>query len=104
MTPGEISAMTVARKFESPRAEPFNCFKEFFTKKEGYAAMPKRRREFMKSLMKLLMEHSYLRDQMAGIPNPVVDAIVAAESKCPITRIKNFFRRGRKPVPSEVLA
>jgi len=82
------------------RAELFNGFKEFYSNKmKGYAAMPKWKQEFMKSLMKLLMEHSYLKDQMADIPNPMADAIAAAESKCPITRLKHFFKRKPKSRP-----
>ena len=83
----------VAMTLEHVRVELFNGFKEFYSNKmKGYAAMPKWKQEFMKSLMTLLMEHSYLKDQMKDIPNPMADAIVAAESKCPITRIKNFFK------------
>jgi anaerobic magnesium-protoporphyrin IX monomethyl ester cyclase len=89
------------------RAELFNGFKEFYSNKmKGYAAMPRWKQEFMKSLMKLLMEHSYLKDQLAGIPNPMADAIAAAETKCPVTRIKNFFKRKpkRQALPIEVTA
>jgi hypothetical protein len=32
--------------------------------------MPAWKQEFMKSLMKLLMEHSYLKDQMGGMSHP----------------------------------
>jgi len=53
----------------------------------------------MKSLMSLLMEHSYLKDQMAGIPNPMADPALAVQSKCPITRVKRLFKRNPKPQP-----
>ena len=55
----------------------------------------------MKSLMKLLMEHSYLKEQMAGLklPEGMTDAaeVFNLESKCPMQRIKNFFKRKPKP-------
>ncbi|HLP77913.1 MAG TPA: radical SAM protein [Candidatus Paceibacterota bacterium] len=91
----------VNMSLEDVRAELFNGFKEFYSNKmKGYAAMPKWKQDFMKALMKLLMEHSYLKDQMKDIPNPMADAIAAGESKCPITRIKKFFKRKPKPQPA----
>jgi hypothetical protein len=33
------------------------------------------------------------------MPNPMAEAMVAAESKCPITRLKNLFKRKPKPKP-----
>ncbi len=44
----------------------FRGFKEFYINKmKQFPAMPEWKQEFMRSLMKLLLEHSYLGDQMA---------------------------------------
>lgn len=49
----------------------FTGFKEFYTHKmRQIPSMPQWKREFMRSLMHLLMEHSYLRDQMREIGHP----------------------------------
>lgn len=50
------------------REQLFLGFKEFYRNKmKQIATMPAWKREFMKSLMKLLTEHSYLKDQMAEL-------------------------------------
>ena len=83
------------------RAELFRGFRDFYVHKmNGFHALPKWKREFMKSLMKLLMEHSYLKEQMAGLELPagMTDAaeVFNLESKCPVTRVKNFLKRKLK--------
>lgn len=50
------------------RAHLFMGFREFYhDKMKRFHTMPAWKQEFMKALMKLLMEHSYLKDQMAGM-------------------------------------
>lgn len=70
--------------------------------------MPAWKQEFMKMLMELLMEHSYLRDQMAGLGHPAgmvePTEMLSDESRCPVQRLKNLFKRKPKPVPSKVLS
>ncbi len=54
-----------AMTLDEVREELFHGFREFYMNKmRNLAAMPCWKQEFMKSLMKLFMEHSYLRDQM----------------------------------------
>ena len=89
------------------RAELFRGFRDFYIHKmNGFHALPKWKQEFMKSLMKLLMEHSYLKEQMAGLELPagMTDAaeVFNLESKCPVTRVKNFIKRKLKFKPSPV--
>jgi anaerobic magnesium-protoporphyrin IX monomethyl ester cyclase len=61
----------VAMTLEEVSAQLFRGFREFYhDKMKRFPAMPKWKQEFMKTLMKLLMEHSYLRDQMAGLGHP----------------------------------
>ena len=89
------------------RAELFRGFRDFYIHKmNNYHAMPKWKQEFMKSLMKLLMEHSYLKEQMAGLELPagMTDAteVFNLESKCPVTRVKNFIKRKLKLKSSPV--
>ena len=98
----------VAMTLEEVRAELFRGFREFYIgKMKRLSAMPAWKRDFMKSLMKLLMEHSYLKDQMGGLALPPgmmePTGIPAAESRCPVQRFKNVFRRKPRPVTSEVL-
>ena len=58
----------VSMTIDEVRAELFRGFREFYhDKMKRMATMPPWKQEFMKSLMKLLMEHSYLRDQMADL-------------------------------------
>jgi anaerobic magnesium-protoporphyrin IX monomethyl ester cyclase len=53
------------------RAQLFHGFREFYSNKmTQFHSMPGWKQEFMKCLMKLLMEHSYLKDQMALIKPP----------------------------------
>ena len=54
------------------RDQLFHGFKEFYMNKmKRVPSMPKWKQDFMKSLMKLLMEHSYLKDQMADLACPM---------------------------------
>jgi anaerobic magnesium-protoporphyrin IX monomethyl ester cyclase len=49
----------------------FRGFRDFYMNKmKQLPTMPAWKQEFMKSLMKLLMEHSYLKDQMGGMSHP----------------------------------
>ena len=60
-----------AMSIDEVRAELFRGFREFYhDKMKRMSTMPPWKQEFMKSLMKLLMEHSYLRDQMTGLGHP----------------------------------
>ena len=46
-------------------------FKDFYAHKmDRFSSMPAWKQEFMRSLMKLLMEHSYLKDEMKGLMPP----------------------------------
>jgi len=61
----------VAMTLDEVRAELFRGFREFYLNKmKQFSGMPAWKQDFMKTLMKLLMEHSYLRDQMAGLGHP----------------------------------
>jgi anaerobic magnesium-protoporphyrin IX monomethyl ester cyclase len=61
----------VAMTLDEVRAQLFRGFREFYhNKMKRFPTMPAWKQEFMKSLMHLLMEHSYLRDQMAGLGHP----------------------------------
>ena len=100
----------VAMTIDEVRAQLFRGFREFYIHKmKRMPAMPAWKQEFMKSLMKLLMEHSYLKDQMAGLelPEGMTESagLLSAESRCPVQRFKNFFKRKPKPkpVPADVL-
>jgi anaerobic magnesium-protoporphyrin IX monomethyl ester cyclase len=56
---------------EEVRAQLFRGFREFYMNKmRQLPGLPAWKQAFMKSLMKLLMEHSYLKDQMAGMGHP----------------------------------
>ncbi len=58
----------LAMSLEEVRAMLFLGFKEFYSHKmKQVLKMPLWKQDFMKSLMHLLMEHSYLRDQMKEI-------------------------------------
>ncbi len=60
-----------AMTLEDVRSDLFRGFREFYMNKMGkFETMPAWKQAFMKSLMKLLMEHSYLRDQMTGMGAP----------------------------------
>lgn len=60
-----------AMSLDEVRAMLFRGFKEFYTHKmQQMAGMPAWKRQFMKTLMHLLLEHSYLRDQMLEIGHP----------------------------------
>lgn len=61
----------VSMTLDEVRAQLFRGFREFYQNKmKQVARMPAWKQQFMKSLMKLLMEHSYLKDQMAGLGHP----------------------------------
>ncbi|MEI7728127.1 MAG: radical SAM protein [Verrucomicrobiota bacterium] len=61
----------VAMTLDEVREQLFSGFREFYQNKmRRMHTMPPWKQEFMKTLMKLLMEHSYLRDQMAGLGHP----------------------------------
>jgi len=98
----------VAMTIDEVRTMLFRGFREFYiSKMKRVPAMPAWKQEFMKSLMELLMNHSYLKDQMAGLELPEGMKNLAGsrngESRCPVQRFKNIFKRKPKPVPSEVL-
>ena len=60
-------AMTI----EEVQSKLFEGFRVFYTNKmHRLSTMPPWKQEFMKTLMKLFMEHSYLKDQMAGMGHP----------------------------------
>lgn len=99
----------VAMTLDEVRAQLFRGFREFYINKmKQVPTMPAWKQEFMKSLMKLLMEHSYLKDQMVGLGHPAEMAepavILSSESRCPVQRVKNLFKRKPKPVPIKVLS
>lgn len=49
----------------------FAGFREFYTHKmHQMSSMPAWKLEFMKTLMHLFMEHSYLKDQMKSLAHP----------------------------------
>ena len=55
------------------REQLFRGFREFYMEKmKRIKTMPPWKQEFMKTLMKLLMEHSYLKDQMQGMGHPAM--------------------------------
>jgi anaerobic magnesium-protoporphyrin IX monomethyl ester cyclase len=61
----------VAMTLDEVREHLFLGFREFYGDKMRRAAtMPAWKQKFMRTLMTLLMEHSYLRDQMAGLGHP----------------------------------
>lgn len=68
----------VAMTLDEVREQLFHGFREFYTDKmRRFDAMPAWKQEFMKTLMKLLMEHSYLKDQMTGMGHPSMPAGVS---------------------------
>jgi anaerobic magnesium-protoporphyrin IX monomethyl ester cyclase len=61
----------VAMTLDEVREQLFRGFREFYhNKMKRLPQMPAWKQEFMKCLMKLLMEHSYLRDQMKDLGHP----------------------------------
>lgn len=61
----------VAMTLDEVRNQLFRGFREFYKDKmRQVPKMPEWKQAFMRTLMKLLMEHSYLRDQMAGLGHP----------------------------------
>jgi anaerobic magnesium-protoporphyrin IX monomethyl ester cyclase len=74
-----------AMTLEQVQAELFRGFREFYMDKmRRVASMPAWKQQFMRSLMKLLMEHSYLKDQMAGMTCPMHPSAAAAAPAEPI--------------------
>lgn len=74
----------VAMTLDEVREQLFRGFREFYQNKmKRFPAMPAWKQEFMKSLMKLLMEHSYLRDQMAALGHPGQEAPTSTKHHCP---------------------
>jgi anaerobic magnesium-protoporphyrin IX monomethyl ester cyclase len=62
-----------AMTLDEVREQLFLGFREFYTDKmRRFRSLPPWKQEFMKTLMKLLMEHSYLKDQMAGMGHPAL--------------------------------
>lgn len=60
-----------AMTLDEVREQLFLGFREFYGgKMKRLSSFPAWKQEFMKTLMKLLMEHSYLRDQMIGMGHP----------------------------------
>lgn len=65
----------VSMTLDEVRDQLFRGFRDFYMNKmKGFGAMPPWKQEFMKTLMKLLMEHSYLKDQMKGIGHPGMES------------------------------
>lgn len=63
-----------ALELDQVREQLFRGFREFYMgKMKRMPFMPAWKQTFMKSLMKLLMEHSYLKDQMAGLGHPSLE-------------------------------
>ena len=63
-----------ALELDQVRDQLFRGFREFYMgKMKRMPSMPAWKQTFMKSLMKLLMEHSYLKDQMAGLGHPSLE-------------------------------
>lgn len=61
----------VGMTLDEVREQLFLGFREFYgDKMRRMSTMPAWKQKFMGTLMKLLMEHSYLRDQMAGMGHP----------------------------------
>jgi len=64
-----------AMSLEQVRQQLFRGFREFYhNKMKRFNALPAWKQQFMKTLMKLLMEHSYLREQMTGLGHPSTTA------------------------------
>ncbi|MCX6903992.1 MAG: radical SAM protein [Verrucomicrobia bacterium] len=95
----------VAMTVDEVRALLFQGFREFYLNKmKQLPIMPAWKQQFMKSLMTLLMEHSYLKEQMAGMghPGPSAGASPAAlplhhRTRCALPETPS------KPITSEVL-
>ena len=60
-----------ALSIDQVREKLFEGCRDFYTHKmRQIPAMPEWKREFMKSLMHLFMNHSYLKDQMGALGHP----------------------------------
>jgi anaerobic magnesium-protoporphyrin IX monomethyl ester cyclase len=103
----------VAMSVDEVRQQLFRGFREFYTHKmKIFPTLPAEKQEFMKSLMKLLREESYLKDQMAGLEHPAMPAevveisppeISVPPSRCPVARLQRLFR-GKPRLHPEVAA
>ncbi len=79
----------VAMTLDEVREQLFRGFREFYMgKMKRLKTMPLWKQEFMKTLMKLLMEHSYLKDQMQGMGPPAMEG---DPSNVPADRIKKVM-------------
>jgi anaerobic magnesium-protoporphyrin IX monomethyl ester cyclase len=95
-----------AMTLDEVREQLFRGFREFYQNKmKRFQTMPAWKQKFMKSLMHLLMEHSYLRDQMAGLGHPG-GSPDAADSSAQASRPPRYTPAGIavEPITSEVLA
>ena len=64
----------VAMTLDEVHAQLFRGFREFYhNKMKQYLTMPVWKQDFMKKMMMLLLKHSYLRDQMAGLAHHAPD-------------------------------
>jgi len=64
---------SVAMTLDQVHEQLFRGFREFYMDKmKRIKTMPPWKQDFMKILMKLLMEHSYLKDQMKGMGHPAM--------------------------------
>jgi anaerobic magnesium-protoporphyrin IX monomethyl ester cyclase len=90
----------VAMSLDDVRAQLFRGFREFYQNKmKGFATMPPWKQQFMKTLMKLLMEHSYLKDQMTGLGHPMPEP---AETRVP-GGTKGHPRAESRPTTSQAI-
>ncbi len=92
-----------AMSLEDVREQLFQGFLEFYRNKmERFQVMPEWKQGFMKTLIKLLMEHSYLRDQMAYLQNHIACSVI---SEAPIREgvINNIMKNSPINLPSRRL-
>jgi anaerobic magnesium-protoporphyrin IX monomethyl ester cyclase len=96
----------VAMTLDEVREQLFRGFREFYhNKMQRFPTMPAWKQKFMKSLMHLLMEHSYLRDQMAGLGHPGGSSdTVEATAKAARSPRRTPAEMVAEPITSEVLS
>jgi len=96
----------ISMTLDEVRAHLFRGFREFYLNKmKKFPSMPAWKQEFMKSLMKLLMEHSYLRDQMGDISHPAMGGsaeIQSSTNHCPMRAAEPGIQSSHHPVQREV--
>lgn len=69
----------------------FRGFREFYrSKMKRFSTMPEWKQEFMKSLMKLFSEYSYLRDQMTDLQEHMPDNVDSAHM--PTANLEGWIR------------